>query len=250
MTSMNSAKLFLQAFLIASLAGAMAARAADQPTIDSILAKHVEAIGGKAAIEKVSSRVMKFTLESDTLGNSKGEIYATSPNKQRTHIELGDGGVIDEGFDGQVAWSKNPWQGLRDKTGEELAKVKRDADIHRDLHLKSIYPDLAYKGTEKVGDEEAYVLESKPTAASKEKFWFSTRTGLALRQDSDFEGPQGKIGLSLLLSDYKTFSGLKYPGALKFKISTGDQDINFVMKITDAQHNVPIDSAKFTKPAE
>jgi hypothetical protein len=250
MTSMNSTNLFLQAFFIASLAGTMAARAADQPTVDSILAKHVEGIGGKAAMEKVTSRLIKLTFESDTLTNSKGEIFATSPNKQRSHIELGDAGVIDEGFDGQVAWAKNPWQGLREKTGEELAKVKRDADIHRDLNLKSIYPDLAFTGTEKVGDEDAYVLESKPAAASKEKFWFSTKTGLTLRQDSEFQGPEGKIGLRLLLSDYKTFGGLKYPGALKFKISTGDQDIDFVMKIIDVQHNVAVDSAKFTKPAE
>ena len=148
-----------------------------------------------------------------------------------------------------MAWAKTPWEGLREKAGDELAKVKRDAEFHRELKLKSIYPDLAYKGTEKEGQEEVYVLESKPSASSKERFYLSTKTGLVVRQDSQFEGPQGQVVVSLLAQDYKAFDGIQYPTQLKLKVSAGGQDFEFTMKILEVKHNVTIEDSKFAKPS-
>lgn len=245
---MRAKNLFVAGLIISALTWTHGASAADAPTVDSILAKHVEGIGGKAALEKVNSRVLKFKMESETMGPSEGEIFAKAPNKQRSQIELNGSGTINEGFDGSVAWAQSPWEALREKTGDELAKTKRDAEFHRDLKLKFIYPDLAYKGTEKVGDEEVYVLESKPSASSKERFCLSTKTGLLVRQESQFEGAQGQVALRLEPQDYKPFDGIKYPTLLKLKISTGGQSFELNMKILEVKHNVTIEDTKFAKP--
>lgn len=247
---MKPARLIALALIGSSLILTWSAAAANALTVDSILARHVVAVGGKEAMEKVHSRRVQFRVESETIGNSQGEFFAQIPDRQRSHIDLGAAGIIDEGFDGTVAWVKNPWQGLRVKTGDELAKVKRDARFHRELNYKSVYPDLAYKGIEKVGDEEAWLLESKPTASSKERFWFSTKTVLLIRQESQYEGPDGAVTVSLFPQDYKVFDGLKFPGALKLKFSSAGQGFEFTLKFLDVKHNVEIDSAKFAKPAE
>ena len=250
MTNMKPARLIAPVLIASSLTLTSPAAAAGVPTVDSIIAKHIEAEGGKAALEKVRSRHVQFKLESETMPNSEGEVWAQNPDRQRSHIDLGTAGSIEEGFDGTVAWAKNPWQGLRVKTGDELAKVKRDTRFHRELDYKAIYPDLAYKGIEKVGDEEAWLLESKPTPSSKERFWFSTRTALLVRQESQYEGPDGTVKVSTFPQDYKTIEGLKYPGSLKLKISNGAQEYDFTLKFLSVKHNVEIDSAKFAKPAE
>jgi len=247
---MNIKQWITPALIIGSLMLNRAAAAADAPTLDSILAKHVDAMGGKEAIEKIHSRVARFTIESDTLANSQGEVLATVPNHQRTHLELGGLGTIDEGFDGAMAWAKNPWQALRIKAGDELAKVKRDADFHRDLKLKSLYPGLAYKNSEKVGEEETYLLESKPSPSSKERFWLSAKTGLLVRQESEFEGPQGTVNATAIFQDYKAFDGVKYPVAVKMKISASGQNFEFTMKTSEVKNNVEVDAAKFAKPSE
>ena len=247
---MKLARLIAPTLIASSLTLAWLATAADAPTVESILAKHIEAEGGKAALEKVRSRQVQFKLESETMPESEGEVFAQAPDRQRSHIDLGGAGVINEGFDGTVAWAKNPWQGLRVKTGDELAKVKRDARFNRELSYKTIYPDLAYKGTEKVGDEDAWLLESKPTASSKERFWFSTKTALLIHQESQYEGPDGTVRVSGFPQDYKTIEGLKYPGSLKLKVSNGSQEYEFTLKFLNVKHNVEIDSAKFAKPAE
>jgi outer membrane lipoprotein-sorting protein len=249
-TTMKLARLIAASLIGSSLILTWPAAAADAPTVDSILARHVEAVGGKAAMEKVHSSHVQLKMESEILGSSEGEVFAQAPDRLRSHIDLGTTGIIDEGFDGKVAWVKNPWQGLRVKTGDELAKVKRDAQFHRELNLKSLYPDLAYKGIEKVGDEETWLLESKPTATSREKFWFSTKTALLLRQESRYEGQDGAVNVNVLPQDYKALDGLKYPGVMKIKFSSGGQDYEFSMKFLNVKHNVEIDSAKFAKPAE
>ncbi len=217
--------------------------------MDSVLTKYVDASGGKAALEKITSRVTKIKIESDTFGASEGQIFAAAPNKVVSHIDLPNSGSMEEGFDGSVAWAKSPWESLRLKAGDELAKVKRDADFHKILDFKKVYPGLAVKGTEKVGEEEASVLESKPSATSKEKFWFSNKSGLLIRQESEFAGPQGAITVSVVAQDYKTTDGIKYPGAMKMKVSAGGQNFEFTMKFVDIQHNVKIDDAKFAKPS-
>ncbi len=247
---MKLARLIAPVLIGSSLTLTRPTAAADTPTVNSILAKHVEAVGGKEAMEKVHSRVVQIRIESDAFGNSEGEVFAKAPDWQRSHIDLGAAGIIDEGFDGTVAWVKNPWQGLRVKTGDELAKVRRDARLNREVNLKSLYPDLAYKGTEKVGDEEAWLLESKPSASSKEKFWFSTKTALVIRQESEYQGPEGVVNVNVFPRDYKAFDGLKFPGAMKMKISTVGQEFEFTMKFLGVKHNVEIDAAKFAKPAE
>src|SRR6266545_6186472 len=133
--------------MLLCLALLSAARAADAPpSVDSVLDKFLEACGGRPAIEKIKSRTIKGDL--DLMGSTADWVLeAKAPNKQFSGFNNSILGVVADGFDGTVAWSKNQ-SGVRVKEGEELAKTKRDADFHRNLNLKKLYPDLHYKGTE------------------------------------------------------------------------------------------------------
>ena len=78
--SMKLAYLIAPALIGSSLALTGPAAAADAPTVDSILAKHIEAVGGKKAMEKVHSRRVQFRMESEAMGNSEGEVFAQVPS--------------------------------------------------------------------------------------------------------------------------------------------------------------------------
>jgi hypothetical protein len=225
------------------------ARAAATPTVDQILEKFVQAIGGQAACEKISSRVMKATLESPTLGGSMPwEMYSKAPNKQLSTFEITGFGVIRDAFDGRVAWSQSP-MGLREKSDDELLKVKRDAEFYRDLDLKKHYPGLAVQGTAKVGAEDAYRLESSPTPTSRETLYFGARSGLMLRADSEYATSTGKVQASALLEDYRPVDGVKVPFLIRLTLTTPEQpEMSLIIKCSEVQHNVPIDDAKFAKP--
>jgi len=251
---MNNALLSLVSVLALTPLVTQAVRGAESgsrdPQVDTVLTRYIEATGGRAAIEKVSSRILKATFEG--LGLPAGldwTLYAKAPNKQVSEMEVAGMGRVAEGFDGQVGWSLSPFAGLRVKEGQELAKLKRDADLHRDLHMQTTYPDLAAKGSAQVNGADAVMLEAKPAADSIERFYFEAKTGLLVRQDSEFPTPDGRMKVQMVLSDFRAVDGVKYPHVMRFGVAMPDQQaIEFTIKVTQVRHNVPIDDAKFVKP--
>lgn len=222
----------------------------EAPSMDQVLEKYVTAIGGKAAAEKPTTRLLKGTVEGAMIqAPAPWESWAKAPNKRFSSIEVSGFGAMKDGYDGTVAWSQNPFTGLSEKQGEELAKQKRDGEFYRELKLKSVYPDLASKGREKLAGGEAYVLESKPTPKSLERFYFDSQTGLLTRQDSEFETVQGRVTTAVLFEDYRAVDGVKYPFRLRFKLSLVDQPATEItIKLTEIKHGLPMEDEKLARP--
>ncbi|MBO0862844.1 MAG: hypothetical protein J2P21_30975 [Chloracidobacterium sp.] len=101
------------------------------PTVDDIIEKQIKAIGGKEAIEKITSRSMNGSINIETLGVSDApvEIIAKASNKYATKISITGIGEVTQVFDGSKGWSSDPMGGLRELSGVELAQMKRDADF-------------------------------------------------------------------------------------------------------------------------
>lgn len=216
------------------------------PTVDQIIAKYIDALGGKAAIEKVNSRVQKGTLEIPAAGvGGTFEAFQKAPNKSIFIANIAGFGVVQEGYDGTVAWAQDPQSGLREKTGGELADTKRDSNFHRDLMLKEIYPTMTVKGKEKVGDKEAYVVEAKPADGNAEKWYFDVQSGLLTRSDTERESPMGKAMVESYFENYKDVDGIKIPSTLRQVTPS----FTIVIQFTETKHNVPIEDTKFVKPS-
>jgi hypothetical protein len=223
------------------------AKAAALPTVDAILDSHVKAVGGKEAIEKITSRSMKGSLDLEAFGvaGAPVEMFAKAPNKSATKIDITGFGVVNQVFDGTTAWDSNPMIGLRELSGLELAQKKRENDFYQTLNLKKHYPKLEVKGKEKVGSYETYVIEATPAEGSPEKLYFDVNTGLLVRHDAEVESPQGKLLMESYLEDYKVVDGVKIAHTMK----SVNPAMTIVIKITEVKNNVEIDDAKFNKPS-
>ncbi|MEJ2008594.1 MAG: hypothetical protein P8Z30_10645, partial [Acidobacteriota bacterium] len=121
------------------------------PTVDEVLDKYVSALGGEAAIRRITTRVAKGTLElSQPPVEGTTVVYQKAPNKIYMDTEFAGGGSIKRGFDGKKGWHDTPQTGVEDLTGPELAGVKRAADFYGDINLKELYPKMTVKGEESV----------------------------------------------------------------------------------------------------
>src|SRR5262249_12204290 len=169
-----------------SSATAQEPKAGEQlPSIDQILNRYVQAVGGKAAIEKLNSLILTGTMEVQAAGLSgKTELIARAPNKYVLKVEIEGVGTFTQAYDGTAGWAQDPINGLRDISGVELAQLKREADLHHQTHLKELYTKLAVKGKEKVGTSDAYVIEATPPEGGTEKLYFDTQSGLLVRTDA------------------------------------------------------------------
>ncbi len=223
------------------------AKAAALPTVDAILDNHVKAVGGKEAIEKITSRSMKgsFDLEAMGVTGAPVEMFAKAPNKSAMRIDVPTFGVVNRIFDGATGWESNPMSGLRELSGVELAQTKRGSDFYMDINIKKHYTKMEVKGKEKAGSYETYVIEATPAEGSPEKLYFDINTGLLVRHDLEAETPQGKMLGETYMDDYKVVDGVKIPHTMKHV----NPAISWVIKFTEIKNNVEIDGAKFNKPS-
>lgn len=216
------------------------------PSVDQILDKYVAALGGKEAVLKISSRVAKGTLELDQMaGEATTEIYQKAPNKMFTDTESPSFGAYIRAYDGTKGWQDTPQTGLDDVTGGQLASLKRSAEFYGDINLKELFPKMSLKGKESVDGHDAYVVEAVAEDGSPETWYFDANTGLRVRIISQTEGPDGTTEVDTQLGDYREVDGIKYP----FLIHQSLGMIAYTIRLAEVKQNVPIDDAKFAKPA-
>ena len=106
------------------------------PTGEQVIDRYVEATGGKAAYEKIKSRVITGKMSIPAQGIS-GDIliHQKAPNLSHTSITIPQiGGKIERGFNGEVGWEKNPMTGSRVLDGEEKQQMLREASLNNELH--------------------------------------------------------------------------------------------------------------------
>lgn len=104
---------------------AAAAASAALPTVDQIVDKYVQALGGKEAVEKLTSTTAKGAFELPSMGVSgTAEVLAKAPNRRYQVVSIPSFGDIRQGYDGTTAWAQDPESGkINDLTGSELARA-------------------------------------------------------------------------------------------------------------------------------
>jgi hypothetical protein len=223
---------------------AQAGSQAGTPTIDQVLDKAITALGGRAALEKITSRTGKGTIEIPDAGMSGSiQVYEKAPNQSAVVIDLG-GMQIRQAFDGVVAWEEDPQQGLREKSGVELAETKREATFNPELKMKQLYPKLTVRGREKVGTSDAWVVDAVPAEGAPVVFYFDVESGLPVRMDSTRDSPQGQIAVQAFLDDYRVVDGIKVAHVLRQVTPM----FTMTMRLTEVKHNVTLDDKMFKKP--
>lgn len=245
-------RIFVTWSLFFILAGISPAQTPDKPatpvatpTVEQIVAKFEKAIGGKAAWEKVTSRVSKGTIEVPSAGlTGSVERYEEAPNKAVTLASLA-GGEYRQGFDGKSGWSSDPQFGLRDLSGDELADARLEAEFNQAVRLREIFPQMKVIGADKANATDVYVVEATPKQGPPQKFYFEQASGLLVHVELARHSPMGDAPVQIDLSDYTDVDGLKLP----LKIVEQTPEGEFQVRLSEVHQNVAIDDSKFAKPA-
>jgi hypothetical protein len=231
-----------------------AAQAAFAQTADEIIEKHLTALGGRAALGKLTSRTMVGTVTiSSPVGDVSGpiEIVAQVPNKSRTLIKLdlssfGAGPVtVDERFDGTAGYVIDTLQGNRDIVGGQLEAMKNGSFPSPYLSYRDVGTTVELGGKEKVGEHDTFLLILKPRSGPVARQYIDTLSYLPIKQVVKLDLAQvGELEQTTELFDYREVDGVKVP----FRIKTSNAMQNVSIVITKVEHNTPTDAALFSKP--
>ncbi len=221
--------------------------AQEQPKGETILDKYVEATGGKAAYEKVKTRISTGTVEITGAGvKGKITIIQSLPDLGLMKMELGQLGLTQQGYSSSTAWEVSPITGARLLEGDEKASAVRSSSLESDYNWRKFFTKAETAGIEDVEGKPAYKVILTPKEGNPTTSFYDKASGLLVRSDTTVKSPMGEISVSAIVSDYKDFDGVKVPLKVKQKVLTQEM----VITIEKVEQNVDLPAGTFDLPAE
>ncbi len=214
------------------------------PTADQIVAKYIQAVGGKEAAAKLKNQTLKGVYQPQRGNNElpleivqtgdKLHVTVTTPQGTNTRV-----------FDGAKGWSKAGNQ-LREMEVHDLLMTKDLLQAFQVVKLKEPFPKFTLRGKDKVGDREVYVLQGALPDKRRVRLFFDMQTGLLLRKVILLQLPVGIDPTQIDFEDYREVDGVKIP----FTIRTlyAEPGYSGTRKFTEIKHNVAVDETKFAMP--
>jgi hypothetical protein len=246
------------------------ARVPGLPSPESILDKYIQASGGAQRLSGLTSFVGKGTSVSfgGFGGGGAVELVAKAPDKRATIILFKaetDRGDQIRSYDGRTGWVRTPLNvvGEFQLGGGDLDGARFDAQLSFPGQIKQILTNLKTGPSTSITDlpgpssqsslQQAVTLQEHSVDVVQGTgprnllvtLYFDKQTGLLLRELRYGTSPIGRVPTQIDFADYRDVNGIKLPFHITYAWLDGRDSI----VLSEIKTNVPIDEAKFGKPA-
>jgi len=215
-----------------------------------ILDKYIQALGGAAKLASITSFTAKGTYSGFDTYHQKVpmEIYAQAPNRTATILHdfgpnKGDSFKIYDGSAGWIAAPNKPIP-LMPMTGGNLEGAKLDAILFFPAQIKQAFTQWR-TGSATIDDREVQVVQGTNPRQPPVKLYFDQNSGLLVRLVRYSETAIGRVPTQIDYSDYRDVAGVKMP----FRWTVTWTDNQTFIEVSEVRPNVPIDAARFARPA-
>ena len=216
-----------------------------QAAADAIVARYVDAIGGQAAIEKLTSLTEKGNITTPHGDSSQFDLKESAPNKV-LFVRIPANGqarrIVSNGEEAAnvVGAHTNPIHGF------QLQSLKLETNIFRNLNLTQQYTRMQSPPfTQKIDGREVKMVRGiLPNNLGQETLYFDSQSGLLVRRVTVLRTALGGIPQQYDYSDYREVSGVKIPFVVKVATPENIQ----TRTTTEARFNVPVDEKDFSVP--
>jgi photosynthetic reaction center cytochrome c subunit len=218
-------------------------------TVDAVLAKYANALGGEPAIQQITTIDEKGSIQLPGHQghpgiNTQAEFLRKAPDKALGVVYLPNGGQFARGYNGTIGWQQQPGHSAEELSGDDLARLKQLSSFIPGLNLKQGFSRVQLAGSERIGDHDAYRVVAFRNGGGQVRFYFDAQSGLLLRVSERIESFLGALPQDTDFSDYREVSGVKVP----FSVTATQVDGQTVFKWDQVQANVPVDDTRFDKP--
>lgn len=242
-------RTFLSLMCVGLVHGATSARAGDLKSVDDIVAKYIEAIGGRKAIDNAKTRRM---VGKNSMANGMEMplvMEFKKPDKVRVEIEFqGMTGV--QAFDGTIGWYVMPFSGKTDPEKmppEQVKDFKSQADIDGPLvdYAKKGHK-LELMGNEEIEGTDTYKLKVTRADENVEFYYLDTEYFLPIKivRKQEFQGTP--VEVESTPADYKKVGGLMLPHSLTQQMA--GMPMKSTMVFEKIEVNVDLPDARFKMP--
>ena len=217
-------------------------------TADQVLDKYLEALGGAAAVGRLTSFAAKGTYEGyDTLSMKVPvDIFASAPNQLSMVVHTQNGNSVTT-YDGSRGWiaAADKLMRVLPLTGGDLEGARMDAllsfpaRIKQDLQWRTGFPSVS------IDDKPVQIVQNAARGNFGAKLYFDSQSGLLVRQVRYVDTAVGVIPMRIDYSDYRPIAGVKIPFHRVLTWTDGRSTID----LSDVQPNVRMAAGQFAMPA-
>jgi len=209
--------------------------------------KYIQAIGGVERLANFTSLTATGTYTGYETGSGpvKLEIYAKAPNQRTTILKMpGEDSVrVYDGVNGWVAGPERTTP-LTMLSGPNLFGARIEAIVLFPTRIQQDFNQWR-SGNAMIGDEEVAVAQGIKTGQLPVNFYFGKSTGLLRRVMRWNQTAVGPVPTQTDFEDYRDVSGIKIP----FRTIVTWTDGKSTIELEEVRLNVPIEAARFAKPA-
>lgn len=234
-------------------ASLLAARGAFAQSSAELLAKNLAARGGSEKLASISS--IEFTGKLVFPGNFELTYKETRARKNGAarYESTIQGLTLVQGFDGNVGWRINPFEGRRDAermSADDMRALADDATIDGPLLSASARGStVSYLGREAFEGTDAYKLRVSDATGVQYEYFLDPDTYLEIKV-VETRKIRGARQVTLTeYGDYEQVNGVYFPFSVESGPLGSSPAQHQQLTIEHAQANVPVTDALFALPS-
>ena len=195
------------------------------PSGKEILAKHVEACGGMDAVKDMKSFVLEARVSMPAQGIVGNMVtHHVAPDKMLSKTTIPGLAVIEQGYDGKVAWSVDPMQGARILEGRELEQMRSAENRFGNFEYEKLYDTIETVGAAVFAGQDAWKVRLVTREGAIETIaYYDRTTGLQVGMEATQSTPMGEMAVTSVLTEYEDFGPMKLPTRVVSKIAGMEQ---------------------------
>ncbi|QDU61389.1 hypothetical protein Pan216_22450 [Planctomycetes bacterium Pan216] len=247
---MRTARLIALATTFGFFGGPSAGAAEPDPTARTIIAKHLEAIGGVEAQKKLTTRKSEGTAMLNQVGTLwKITVIQKAPDKKHLLVMDDTQLIVEKGTDGQEAWQRFAGNQVQSIEGDNLNYELKDARFHSGLEMIE-KGEFTHEGDEEIDGWKYHVLKAtfedeSPLPGKNHTLYIDRDTYLLGRMRYERELGGATVPHTIALSGYEEVDGIPVPTSMTISVNgTPFATVTFD-RIT---HDVDVDDDLFRKP--
>jgi hypothetical protein len=182
-------------------------------TTKQVLDKYIQTVGGVDNIGKVKDITMNASLTVQGMNLLVKMIYKI-PGQYLLEITM-NGQTFQKQVYNKGTGKISGMQGNKVVEGEELDKMKLEAELFPELKYEAYGYKAELKEVVDVNGKEAYVIEDTSSTGKTSRDFYSVESGLKVKSESTQESQMGAVTQSTEISEYMDVNGVKYPKLMK-----------------------------------
>ncbi|MDQ2798453.1 MAG: aspartyl protease family protein, partial [Armatimonadota bacterium] len=226
--------------LLAADVSAPAANAVPM-TLETLLQRHLEALGGADALTAIKNTKVVSTVQTGGIQGTITTIYA-APDKEYEEDKLG---ILDitQGYDGKSAWQRDTNGNVRPLAGEELKdlRVQLFFDTNSYVLPGRIHGKLTLR-PETEPETGNFIVDAFPEGGKQSTLFFDPHTFFIVKE----QHLDDNVLVTTTYGDYRTIDNARFP--FQMTTTNGTPRYDILGTVTQVQNNIALPPDLFSPP--